>query len=294
MKTMIENKEVPLVSVVILTYNHENYIGQTLESVLAQKVNFDFEIILSNDCSTDGTDAVCKQYAKENPCIRYYYHAQNIGMIANHCWSVKQAKGKYVAYCDGDDFWIDEYKLQRQVDFMENHPECSICYHNVLVDNSRTRWPFISLNKTKGSIDIEEIVARWAIPTSAVVFRREYIEEEEENVIRYPNEDYAVEMFMKSKGDCFYDSSIGAVYRKHAASVSAGMNANAIIMQENIIKLLRDAEMWFPLDKRQCFEDAIVEYEASIKNMKRRIKYPFIKYLKKNTYKKWLLSILTK
>lgn len=292
MNTKIAKKEVPLVSVVILTYNHENFIAQSLEGVLGQKVNFEYEIILSNDCSTDGTDAVCRQYAKENPCIHYFNHPQNIGMIANHCWSVKQANGKYLAYCDGDDYWIDEYKLQRQVDYMESHPECSICYHNVIVDNGVSRWPFISLNKAKGLIEIEEIVTRWAIPTSAVVFRREYIEGEEENVIRYSNEDYAVEIFMKSKGDCFYDSSLGAIYRKHAASVSAGMNANAIIMQENIIGLLRDAEMWFPINKRQCFDDAIVEYDVSINKMKRRIKYPFIKYFKKNTYKRWILSLL--
>lgn len=286
--------DAPLVSVVILTYNHVHFISGAVESVLAQKVNFDYEIILSNDKSTDGTDPVCQKYAEANPCIRYYNHEQNMGLIANHCWSIQQAKGKYIAYCDGDDYWIDEYKLQRQVDYMEAHPECAMSYHNVIVDDGVNKWPFISLTKDAGIITIEEIVARWAIPTSAVVYRRDFIDGEEENVIRYPNEDYAVEIFMRSKGECYYYPSLGAVYRRHAASVSAGMNANAIKMHENIIKLLRDAELWFPGEKRQCFEDAIAGYESSIEKTKRIIKYPFLKYFKKNTYKRWMLSILTK
>lgn len=284
----------PLLSIIILTYNHENYIVQSIESVLSQKVDFYYEIILSNDRSTDGTDAICQQYAKDNPCIHYINHEQNMGLTANHCWSVKQAKGKYITYCDGDDYWTDVYKLQKQVDYMEAHPKCSLCYHNVIVDNGKDRWLFIPLTKKSGFVEIEEIVAHWAIPTSAVLYRREYIKGEADIVIRYPNEDYAVELFMKSKGECYYDSSIGAVYRRHAASVSSGMNANAIKMYTEIIRLLEDAKFWFPEESRDCFTQAIDKYQQTIGTIQKFTKYPFLKYLKRNTYRRWLLSVLCK
>ena len=296
----IRDVEQPLVSVIILTYNHENYIGQALDGVLVQKVNFPYEIIVSNDCSTDRTAEVIDDYVSKvegvkeltNERIRVYHHKQNMGLTKNHCWTVKQAKGKYIAYCDGDDYWIDEYKLQRQIDYMESHPTCSMCYHNVIVETEANKYPFISLMKPKGFIGIEEIVSRWAIPTSAVVYRRDMIEGQEEIVIKYPNEDYAVEIFMKSKGDCYYDSVISAVYRRHAASVSAGMNANAMRMHENIIRLLEDAKHWFPEENHRCFEEAIDSYRLINAKLQRNIKYPFLMYFKKNTYKRWLLSIL--
>ncbi|MBQ6723187.1 MAG: glycosyltransferase [Paludibacteraceae bacterium] len=283
----------PLVSIVILTYNHEKYIAQAIEGVLAQKVSFDYEIILSNDCSTDGTDAVCRKYAETNLSIRYFNHELNMGLIANHCWSVKQAKGKYIAYCDGDDYWIDEYKLQRQMDYMEAHPECSLCYHNVILEFGNNRSLFLPVAKRSGAIELAEIVGRWAIPTSAVVYRRELIIGKEDEVINYPNEDYAVEIYMRSKGEYYYDAtSIGAVYRRHAASVTAGMNANEIKMYEDIIRLLADAKIWFPNDEDILFDSAIKSYQERVARIERNIKNPFLKYLKKNTYKKWLLSIL--
>lgn len=289
----VKDIEQPLVSVVILTYNHENFIAQALEGVMMQKVNFPYEIIVSNDCSTDGTDAVCQQYAKANTCIRYYNHKQNMGLTMNHCWSVKQAKGKYIAYCDGDDYWTDPYKLQHQIDYMESHPECSICYHNVILDDSTKRWLFLSPNKRSGIISLEEVVEVWAIPTSAVVYRRECIAGEEDRVIQYANEDYAVEIFMLTKGECYFDESIyGVINRRHSTSVSAGMNRKPIKMYEDLIAFLKDAKLWFPEDKHYCFDEAVVRYESSKQSVIKNLKYPFLKYLRPRTYKRWLAEML--
>ena len=287
-----DNIETPLVSVVILTYNHENYIAQALEGVLAQKVNFDYEIILSNDCSTDGTDAVCQQYAEKNSCIRYFNHKQNMGLTANHCWSVKQAKGKYIAYCDGDDYWTDTYKLQKQMDYMEAHPECSLCYHNVLLQLENKRWPFLSMNKRSGEITLEEVVKVWAIPTSAVVYRRECLAGVEDEVIKYANEDYAVEIYCLLKGKYYYDESIiGVINRRHPTSVSAGMNARPIKMYDDLNAFLEDAKMWFPEDNRHLFDEAIARYESSKACVIKNMKHPYLKYLRPRIYKKWLIDL---
>lgn len=292
MKTKIEKTEAPLVSIVILTYNHEKYIAQALEGVLTQKVNFEYEIIVSNDCSTDNTDAICQQYAKGDSRIRYHNHEHNIGVIANHQWSAKQAKGKYIAYCDGDDYWIDDYKLQRQVDFMETHPEYSLCYHNVILECGENRSLFIPISKRSGIIGCEEVINNWAIPTSAVVYRRDALYKDIDKVIAYPNDDYAIELFLLTKGVYYYDISIGAVYREHSSSVSAGMNANSIKMYEDLIVLMWDAKLWFPLDKQPYFEKIITYYQQCIHNLLLNKKYPFLKYFKKSTYKRWLLAML--
>lgn len=284
----------PLVSVIILTYNHEKFIAQAIESVLAQKVNFEYDVIVANDCSTDNTDAVCQHYVKADPRVRYHKHAHNVGLIANHQWSAKQAKGKYIAYCDGDDYWIDEYKLQRQVDYMEAHPECSLCYHNVIREYGEFRSLFIPIGKRSGIVDWEEVIKHWAIPTSAVVYRRDAICDDIDKVIAYPNDDYAIELFLLTKGVYYYDISVGAVYRAHSSSVSAGMNANSIKMYEDLVVLMKDAEQWFDEDKRPCFEETIAYYQECARNITKSKKYPFLKYLKKNTYKRWLLKILNK
>lgn len=293
MITNMNNMDYPLVSIIILTYNHENYIAQSIEGVLAQKVDFSYEIIVSNDCSTDSTDVVCQRYANANPCIRYFNHEHNMGLTANHCWSVKEAKGKYIAYCDGDDFWTDTFKLQRQIEYMESHPECSICYHNVVLQNGDQRWPFLSLNKRSGTIELEEVVDHWAIPTSAVVYRRDCLAGEEDKVIRYANEDYAVEIFCLTKGLCYFDESIiGVINRRHPTSVSAGMNAKPIKMLEDLIAFLEDAKLWFSADKHQYFDKAIAKYQQNILKLRRNLKYPFLKYLRPRFYKNWLLSLL--
>lgn len=287
----------PLVSVVIMTYNHENYITQALEGVIAQRVNFPMELLVTNDCSTDRTAQVIDEYVsktKTDVDIRVFHLKKNVGLTANHCFIVKQANGKYISYCDGDDYWTDPYKLQHQIDYMEAHPECALCYHNALVENGNVRWPFVSINKRSGVVPIEEVVKIWAIPTSAVVYRREYIAGEEDRIIKYANEDYAVEIFMLTKGECHYDDSIyGVINRKHPESVSAEMNRKPIKMYEDLIAFLEDAKQWHPKDKHHSFDEAIGRYKEYIRKINLNIKYPFLKYFRPSRYRHWLIQKLS-
>lgn len=131
---MTENK--PLVTVIIITYNHEKYISQTIEGVLMQKTNFDYEFIICNDCSPDNTDEVINNYLKTHPLgnkIQYFNHKVNKGMVDNFIFAVSKSKGKYIALCEGDDYWISENKLQKQIDFLEQNPDFSICFHTVKI-----------------------------------------------------------------------------------------------------------------------------------------------------------------
>lgn len=119
----------PLVSVCMTTYNHEPYIRQAVESVLAQRTSFPFELVVGEDCSTDATAALCREYAGRYPDrVRLIGGDRNVGWRANYRRTFEACRGKYVAYCDGDDWWDDPCKLQLQVDLMESDPACGMCF----------------------------------------------------------------------------------------------------------------------------------------------------------------------
>ena len=120
----------PLVSVVTITYNHAPYIAKCIEGVLMQQVNFPMEFIIAEDCSTDGTRAICEEYAKKYPdLIRLLPSEGNMGAVMNEQRAFEAARGKYIATCEGDDYWTDPLKLQKQVDFLESHSDYSVCFH---------------------------------------------------------------------------------------------------------------------------------------------------------------------
>jgi len=118
-----------MVSVAMLTYNHEKYISQAIESVLSQKVNFQYEIVIAEDCSTDKTREIVKQFEqKNNRIIRVIYQEKNLGAWENNKTLLSSLNGKYVAALEGDDYWIDPYKLQKQVDFLEANPDYGLVF----------------------------------------------------------------------------------------------------------------------------------------------------------------------
>ena len=118
----------PLVSVCMTAYNHEDYIAEAIESVLAQQTSFGMELVLGEDCSTDRTGPICREYAAKYPDrIRLVTSPGNVGMRANYRRTFDACRGKYVAYLDGDDWWTDPQKLELQVELMESDPGCGMC-----------------------------------------------------------------------------------------------------------------------------------------------------------------------
>ena len=127
-----------MISVVVLTYNQEQYIRQTLDSILMQQVDEPVEIIIGDDHSSDATSDICRNYQKQYPDkIRYFYNTPNLGLVANFIAMLKQCRGNYCALCDGDDSWITADKLQRQVDIMRQHKDCVLVHthRHLLVNN---------------------------------------------------------------------------------------------------------------------------------------------------------------
>ena len=166
--------ETPLVSVCMTTYNHEAYLRRAIESVLEQQTSFGVEIVLGEDCSTDGTRALCEAYAARYPeRIRLVTSAENVGWRANYRRTFEACRGRYVAYLDGDDWWCDPHKLQRQVERLEADPACGMCYtaaSNFWQADNRTEP-----DHPDHYTDLDRLLFRLTITNCATLARRELI-----------------------------------------------------------------------------------------------------------------------
>lgn len=145
-----------LVSVIICTYNQEDTISQTIDSVLIQDVNFDFEIIIGDDCSTDNTPQICEAYQKKHPhLIKLAHISRNAGVVQNWLTCVALSNGKFITTCAGDDFWHNTQKLRIQIDYMKKHPECGVLHTDYNVLNSVTK-ELVEFNNKQRNIVIPE------------------------------------------------------------------------------------------------------------------------------------------
>ncbi len=170
------------VSVSLITYNHERYIAQALEGVLMQQTDFDYEIVVGEDCSTDGTREIVREYQARYPeKIRTILPERNLGQGGMRILveTLRAARGEYVARLDGDDYWTSPHKLQRQVDFLQSsHRECSMCFHNVLAvheDGSAPPYLYTSADQ-KRFTDTRDILWQCYIAGCSPMFRREVVD----------------------------------------------------------------------------------------------------------------------
>ncbi len=176
-----------MVSVNMLAYNHGKYIGQAIDSILMQKTNFDYEIIIGEDCSKDETRKIVLDYQEKYPDkIRLLLHKSNVGMMQNFTDTIKMCIGKYIALLEGDDFWSDPYKLQMQVEFLEKHDEFGLVHTDADVLFEKTgniikRYNFAKEWYIPEGYIFDELLPRMFIKTLTVMFRsaltKKYLEE---------------------------------------------------------------------------------------------------------------------
>lgn len=154
------------VSIAMITYNHERFIEKALDSVIMQKTNFAYQVVIGEDCSTDKTRKIVLDYQKRYPDkILVLLNERNLGMHKNSTRVLKACKGRYVAYLEGDDYWASPDKLQKQVDYMDSHPECSMSFHDVSVvyDYGTSGGPFLAPQDRSGFVGVEDTTCR-ALP----------------------------------------------------------------------------------------------------------------------------------
>lgn len=242
----------PVVSVTVATYQHAPYIKECLEGILMQKTDFPFEIIIGEDESTDGTREICIEYANKYPDkIRLFlrdrkqsqYYDETgkfIGRFNGH-WNRMSARGKYIAWCEGDDYWINPFKLQKQIDFLESNPNYSFCFHNSLVIydiNNITPHLFNNILISR-DILLTEIVDNWIIPTASIIFRKSILPLPEWATQIYSG-DLLIALIGISKGKVYFIKDIMSIYRKsyNGSSLTSNLKNSSIYMWEQQIKLL--------------------------------------------------------
>ena len=214
--------EYPFLSVCIITYNHQNYIREAIEGVLLQRVNFSYEIIIADDCSTDSTREILLEYEKKYPHLfKLIFQKRNIGPARNWIDLLSKPQGKYIAYFEGDDYWIDENKLQKQVDFLENNISYSSIFHSVKVlhahDNDKFAYPVPPL-KTLSFLDI---LRDHYIPSSSLVFRNySWVKKMPDFFLKSISGDIPFELLLACEGSVMYFDDEMSCYRRNVGSVT--------------------------------------------------------------------------
>lgn len=223
-------------SICCITYNHELFIAQAIDSFLMQKTNFDFEIVIGEDASKDATRSILLKYQQQHPDkIRLLLHDRNIGMIPNFYQTLSACTGEYVAICEGDDYWIHENKLQIQTDWMDAHPEFSFHFHRV---NRRRNGAFVDFFpdlEQDTVIDFARLLRDWNIAIGAMVFRRDLLPGPE-LMLSAKVGDQSLCYGLATKGNIFYSAECLGDYRYHPGGIT---NDTSIFWDIERIKMFR-------------------------------------------------------
>lgn len=211
------------VTVYCSAYNHEKYIRDALEGFVKQRTTFDFEVLVHDDASTDDTAKIIKEYELKYPnIIKPIYQTENqYSKGKNRVFScfLPRTCGKYVAICEGDDYWTDPLKLQKQYDYMEQHPNCSLVTHKAMtlyVDGNYLK-PYTNYDFTdpkKCNITAEAIMDNHLIfPTASMFFRKEYYLKNRDFLQKIKSFDYVTKFLLATQGDVYVIPEIMSVYR---------------------------------------------------------------------------------
>lgn len=224
------------VSVICITYNHEKFIRDALEGFLIQKANFKFEIIIGDDASTDCTANIIQEYADKHPDLFVFVRRKkNVGIHANILDLMKRVRGQYVAMNEGDDFWLASTKLQSQVDYMESHPECAICFHPVRVvyENNRKIKEIFPSNLSGFKFSLDSLVEDNFIQTNSVLYRWAFHKTEifPEDISFLPLDWYCHLMHARY-GEIHMLNEVMSVYRKHDGGIWAGQASRSSLLKK--------------------------------------------------------------
>lgn len=285
-----------LLSVCIRTHNQERFIREAFDGVLRQHTTFPFEIIISDDASTDGTVAILQEYQNRYPnMVRLLLQDANIGGPENLRCVIEASKAKYVTCLDGDDYYTDDYKLQKQVDVLEAHPEYAACFHNTwYADEDGHLYGLFNRPDFHAVHDAREFIReRWFVPIHSAVMRRKYIEFPDwYNTVM--NDDYVVHLAVAKHGPYYYMPDVMVAYRRHTQNTSIAYR-NLILTDTQLCAVLENMKPLYPAEYATDFDARIAEYKAEIIDLQLLQRQPWRKWFRRKTYtrpvKQWLRNI---
>lgn len=277
----------PKVSIICIAYNHEKYIEKTLQSFIRQQTNFDYEILIHDDASTDKTVEIIKQYEQAYPeIIKPIYqsenkYSQNIEIV--YAYNYIRAKGEYLAHSEGDDYWTDPLKLQKQYDFMNSHPKVSACIHpDKMINEAGTKiLGYRKLYSSNKLLGVEDTVINQKTISTNSIFMRNYFSSNytipdwyfEADVTDYP-----LCLYLATKGPIYYMNQVMSAYRVAATnSWTQRVMSDADKRRKHVDKMI---ELLESFDSYTNFE-----YSNRIKKQIKRNKLGYLmadEYLRKN------------
>jgi glycosyltransferase involved in cell wall biosynthesis len=264
-------------SVLIITYNQENFIAQAIESALMQETTFDYEIVIGEDCSTDKTRQIVSHFAKKHRHqIRLIPSRYNIGMNRNFVKTLETCNGEYIAILEGDDYWTDPNKLQSQVTFLDNNHEYSCSFHpvRILYESDKKYIDYLP-PKIKDNYSLDELLYGNFIQTCSIVFRNKLFPRFPEWVLALKLMDWPLHIFNAEHGPINYIDRIMSVYRIHENGVWSC--ANEIKKIDATIEMYSGFSKYFKgtrslisknmIAKHYCEKATIYRKDNDIKNM---------------------------
>jgi len=308
---------VPLVDINIAVYNHEAYLRQTIESVLSQQTTFPFRLLIGDDCSTDGSIAILKEFEQKYPeQIKVIYQKKNLGLQSserNGIVLLNNSTAKYIALLDGDDYWSDTHKLQKQIEFLELNPDYAICFHGVNEMGLDKQLQLSQLAPEPRTYTIDDLAVSWNfIHTVSVVFRNTF-GKLPDWFGQSPAADYTLHMLNASTGKIYYMPEPMGVYRKFVGIWGTKTDLSKYInwckTLALLIKHFDDEKILTPLRKQHAhwllyiYEnnavDAVQEQEPLVKEILDRVIITSpdqmarfkTKFLFLSLYKKLILSL---
>lgn len=255
------------VTVYCLVYNHEKYLRDALEGFVSQKTSFRYKVVVHDDASKDNSAAIIREYQSRYPDVIFpiiqIENQYSKGISPLYQYIAPIIEGKYVATCEGDDYWCDNNKLQKQYDYMESHKNCSACVHNTLYYDVRTGNKYNRFPEDCSQILDKRIVFQGggrAFHTSSLFMRREYVFTPPELSVKYSG-DYPRAVFLAIKGDIYYFKDVMSVYRMNVPGSWSMTNSQIrqIDTLEAVISMLDNADRYSEYKYHTIIEEIIRE-----------------------------------
>ncbi|MBC5766916.1 glycosyltransferase [Ramlibacter albus] len=253
----IESEAVqPTVSVCMISYNHGKFIAQAIESILSQEVDFPIELVIGDDCSTDNTFDICEAYARKDPRVKLLSRERNLGVMPNFSRTLQACTGKYIAVCEGDDYWVAPSKLAIQVSFLESHPDYAGATHqsDVLIGDRVARKFKLGVPET---ILTKDLIAGRLFHTASVLFRREAVE----LFCGAPlvlSCDRLLNLCITFAGKIHYSEETMCVYRLHGGGMSSNVTVEQLRLDLSSIDYLKSIEPTFPAQQYRSYVFATI------------------------------------
>lgn len=296
--------ETPLVSICCMTYNHAPFIRKCLEGFLLQETDFPIEILVHDDASTDGTDGIIREYAEKYPEIIFPLYEQENQFSKGKSstmdieYNYSRARGKYIAYCEGDDYWTDPQKLNKQVDFLEAHPDYSICWHRCqCLYWEDKRWSddrcgeILHDNDSGIDVDVATLFSSWYTQPLSMVFRKSLYDFNWCRRYKYYRDEHEMyHLLTVGKGHLL--NFIGGVYVIH----SGGFSGSISVKKQCSISCNVAEELYYKNkneDTKQFYIDSLQWAIYQFKNvLPRKISYSWKLFLVNGSIKSLIKNLL--